>query len=353
MARVLHIVAADTSPDMMTQARLLAGDGDRIVSAGPAAAVTAPAGDVTPIHGPLGTVRLSGLAMRKLAAGADVVHAWSPAAAAAAQQAAKKAAPAVLVSLGHLPPPAELDGLLSGLFDRQWAMTVPTESARRRIASIGAPADRLFVLPPATEPIDDAPQRRQHVRKALQLHQADFLLVAPSQMTRHTGHKYAAWAHAMARIFLPQVRLAFPSRGPAEQSVRTFVGTTGYHREVFFTWRRFALPDVLAAADAALFLHRRNCGVTALAAAMAAGLAGVAWDCTDLADCAPHDQAALLSPRGDVRAATADVVRLADEADLRRRLASNAAARARERFALPGVRRRLMRIYSDLTPCRS
>ncbi|MDP7637105.1 MAG: glycosyltransferase [Phycisphaerae bacterium] len=353
MARVLHIVAADTSPDMLAQARLLAGDGDRIVSAGPAAAVTAPAGDVTPIHGPLGIARLSGLAMRELAAGADVIHTWSPAAASAAQQATKKTVRAVLISLGHLPPPAELDGLLSGLFDRRWAITVPTESDRHRLALIGAPADRLFVLPPATEPIHAAPQRRQHVRKALQLRQADFLLVAPSQMTRHAGHKYVAWAHAMARIFLPQVRLAFPTRGPAEQSVRTFVKTTGYDREVFFTWRRFALPDVLAAADAALFLHRRNCGGAALAAAMAAGLAAVAWDCTDLADCAPHDQAALLSPRGNVRAATGHVVRLADEADLRRRLASNAAARARERFSLPGVRRQLVRIYSDLAPCRS
>ena len=334
---------------MLSQAAALAGEGDRIISAGPAPRPERFARDVMPVRATPNVAVLLARQIRGPAEGMDLVHAWS----ASAARAARAARLPVLVSLPCLGADGELDLLLGGLFDRLWRVTVPTESGRKRLVRLGALEDDVFVLPPAADPIDDAPVRRGRIRKALGLGPSEFLLAAPSEMTLPAGHKAASWAHAMARLFLPQLRLLLPGGGPAEKSVRRFAGTTGYDGEVFFTGHRFGMSDILASADAALFLHERPCGVGALAAAMAAGLPIAATACGDIAECAPHSSAAMLSPPRDVRAATANLVRLAEAEGLRRRLACEAADRARERFRPPAVRARLDGIYAELLARRA
>jgi len=153
------------------------------------------------------------------------------------------------------------------------------------------------------------------------------------------------WAHAIGRMFAPQLRLLLYGAGPAERAVRRFAATTGYDGEIFFTGFRFGLCDVLAGADAALFLHDRPCGVGALARAMSGGLPIAASACGDIAVCAPKEHAALLSPPGDIRGAAANLMRLVEQADLRGRLGSRAAALAGERFTAKGARSRVSGIY--------
>jgi len=349
MRRVLHAVTADAPAEMLSQAAALAGEGDRIVSVGPAPRAECFARDVTPVRATPNVAILLARRMRGPAEGMDLVHAWS----ASAARAVRAARLPVLVSLPCLGADGELDLLLGGLFDGLWRLTVPTESARKRLVRLGAVEDGIFVLPPSADAVDDAPARRARVREALGLGPSEFLLAAPSEMTLPAGHKAASWTHAMARLFLPQLRLLLPGGGPAEKSVRRFAATTGYDGEVFFTGRRFAMSDVLASADAALFLHERPCGVGALAAAMAARLPIVATACGDIAECAPHPSAALLSPPRDVRAAAANLVRLAETEGLRRRLACEAADRARERFGPGIVRGRLDGIYAQLLARRA
>ena len=345
MRRAVHLIDADTPGDLLDQLRLLAGEAETVVSVGPPprhAPFTLP---VAATHRPLNSPALCGWRMRNLANEYSLLHAWSPAAARAAEAIARTRNVSVLRSLAHVPDKTELKALLRSMRKRGVHVTVPTSAARRALLHAGAPSHAVHVLPPPADEIDDVQGRRTRTRKALGLSDRETLLVTTAEMTRWAGHKYASWAHAILRQVLPDFRLLLPGGGPAEPQVRFFAATTGYDSEVFFTGDRFRPADALAAADIVLFFCERDRGVAALVSAMAAGAAIAASHTPDVAECAPHEQAAVLSQPGDPRSASAAVLRLREEPGLAQRLGRSARQRADEYFARGDCRRRLEEIY--------
>jgi glycosyltransferase involved in cell wall biosynthesis len=157
----------------------------------------------------------------------------------------------------------------------------------------------------------------------------------------------------MARILTDHTRLVFPGSGPARQATEAFARSTGYDREIFFTGESLSPPDVLAAADAAIFLQTHDCGVGALADAMARGLPILASNRPEIADCAPAGQAALLSTPGDMRQAADNLLTLAGDAKLRRQLGRKASILAAEQFAPEIAATTLRTIYSTVVSGRS
>ena len=351
MARAIHIIGADAPADMLAQAAALAAANETIVSIGPARRRPQFDRQTVSLRAPLGSAALAGLQLRGLTRDAELLHAWSPAAAAAARWAARGRS--VLLSLPHLRGLHQADVAISGVFDRLWTLTVPTDAQRRVLITLGLGPERVFVLPPAAEPNGDADRRRGSVRGQLGLDNGQFLLAAGGEMVHANGHKPACWAHAMARILTDRTRLVFPGSGPARQAIEAFARSTGYDREIFFTAESLSPPDVLAAADAAVFLQRHDCGVGALAAAMACGLPILASDRPEIAACAPPGRAALLSPPGDMRQAADNLLTLARDAKLRKKLGREASILAAEQFAPDIASVTLRTIYSALVSGRS
>ena len=346
MAGVIHIIGVDTPADMLAQAAALAGRSETIVSVGPAPRSNQFQREAVSIRAPLGSARLAGVQVRKLADDAELLHAWSPAAASAARWAARGRS--VLLSLPHLRGVHQADVAISGVFDHLWMLTVPTSAQRRVLISLGLDPKRVFVLPPAAAPDGDAPGRRNSVRGELGLNEAQFLLAAGGEMVHANGHKEACWAHAMTRILTDRIRLVFPGSGPARRAIEAFARSTGYEREIFFTAESLSPQDVLTAADAAVFLQRHDCGVGAIAAAMARGLPILASDRPEIADCAPAGRAALLSPPGDMRQAADNLLTLAGDEKLRQKLGREASILAAERFAPEIAADTLRSIYSTV-----
>ena len=351
MARAIHIIGAGTPVDMLAQAAALARPGETIVSIGPAPERRQFDRETVSLRAPLGSASLAGPRLRKLARDADLLHAWSPQAAAAAQWAAsgKK----VLFSLSHLRGIHQADIAISGVFDGLWTLTVPTNAQHRVLVALGLHPNHIFVLPPAGEPNGDADRIRRGVRDELGLDNDQFLLAAGGEMVHGNGHKQACWAHAMARILTDRTRLIFPESGPARRAIESFARSTGRQHEIFFTAETLSPPDALAAADAAIFLQRHDCGVGALAAAMACGLPILASDRPEIADCAPPGRAALLSPPGDMRQAADNLLTLGRDAGLRQKLGREASILAAERFAPDIVATTLCSIYSAVVSGRS
>jgi len=235
MPNVLHVIDADTPRDALDQLALLADERGRIVSIGPPPNTRRDL-TVASVRRPLGSAVLAAHDLRRVALEPDVVHAWSPAAAQAARRAARAAGCGLVISL--VTGRAVEAGSLGPLFKRlctgrqRATLTVPTEHSRRVLLNRGLPAEAAAVLPPAAEPIGDRDARRRRTREQLGLGNRAVLLVAPAQMTRWAGHKYAAWVHGILRQIVDHVRLMLPGSGPVAQHVRFFANTTGYDDEV-------------------------------------------------------------------------------------------------------------------------
>jgi len=342
----MHIIGSDSSADMLCDLDVLAAENETIVSIGPQRRGEGFDRRTQSVHAPLDNGALAAIELRRLRIEADLLHAWSPQAATAAQWSAKGRP--IILSLGHLRKVHQADIAISGCFDGLWTLTVPTESHRRVLITLGLDQRKVFVLPPAAAAIDDSHARRKAAREKLGLDDDCFLLAAGGEMVHANGHKQACWAHAMARIIGDRTRLAYPSSGPARQVVETFVRATGHQDEVFFTAGSMPRRDVLAAADAAIFLQRHDCGVRAIAEAMACRLPVLATNRPEIAHCAPDRQAALLSPPGDMRKAADNILTLIANTELRQSLASRAAALAAEMFAPDQTRAKLNAIYSSV-----
>ncbi len=346
MSNVLHIVDSRTPQDMLAQLALLAGDDDRVVSAGPAPENMELDLPVSQIHCPLGVPALAAPRLKRIAARADVIHAWSPK---AAQLAVLTAAGGQKPMVYSLPtaPGSDTGQRIAAAVDEPWVtVTVPTWSSATLARRYFDDA-RIEVLAPPAAAADQSSDVRSLVRKQLSIADHQTLLVSPAEMIRGAGHKYASWAHAIVREIIPDVLLCFASDGPDHEHVRFFAGTTSFRDEVFFTAGRFSVAEALAAGDIALFLNEYDTGVGSLATAMAAGKAIVATETPNFAQCAPHYSAALLVPAADPRAASAEILKLIESPQLAEQLSQAAAQQAAEKFDPLASRRRLMEIYAS------
>ena len=350
MFKVLHLIDEKTPTDCLDQLNLLAGPGNQVVSLGRPpghAGLTLP---VKAVHRPLGSAALAGWRLCNQVGGVAILHAWSPAGLRAGQAVRERSparAPRLLLSIPCAPASSRaLERLVQDIRQGCFHLTVPTHAARQSMIAAGAPAEAVHVLPPPAPPIDQLQRRRARVRAELGLSDSEQLIVAPSEMTRYAGHKYASWAHAILRQVLPGPRLLLPGGGPCEGHVRFFAATTGYDPEVFFTGDRFSRDDVLAAADVAVFFQEKNSGVAALTAAMAAGVPIAASAVPDISEIAPHDDAALLVEPADPRQATAAVLHIVEDAHLGKRLAAAAKERAARYFSLDAGLKTLEAIYA-------
>jgi glycosyltransferase involved in cell wall biosynthesis len=189
---------------------------------------------------------------------------------------------------------------------------------------------------------------RAKVRGELGVRDDQVLLIAPGEISRGAGHKYAPWVHAILRQMRPDLLLIVPGAGVAEPNVRFYVGTTGLGEEVFLTAGRFSEEEALAAADVAVFFHERDCGVGALAAAMAAGLPIVASRTPDFVECTGDGEAAVLFKAADRREGSAAVLRVLDDPELARGISQAARKRAEEFFSPARCRRELDQVYASL-----
>jgi len=215
----------------------------------------------------------------------DAIHAWGP---------------SVLDYCSHVARRAKTPLVLH--------VTVPAEPSRQALLADGLPADAVSVLPPAVTPVAGDSQA---VRERLGLSPDVKLIVAPDEMTRHAGLKYAIWAYVVLRQLKDNIRLMLPVGGPGEASLRNFAETTWYLQEIVFSRPDVGLGDALAAADVVVFPREQDMGLTAAASARAAGVPIVATTTPDLQACLEGD--ALYATPKDPRRLAMAMLRLLEK----------------------------------------
>jgi len=327
----------------------LAASRDRVVSVGPAPDYHDLRLPIRALHRPMNSAVLCGLRMTSMTAPPDVLHAWSLTAARAAYSAALRWKVPMVASAVSCESLRRHRWLVGAARNGAVALSVPTAASRNRALAMGAPEPAVAVLPPVAHALR-ANGVRAAVRRALGLGEREALMLAPAAMIRPAGHVYAAWAHAIVSHIHDHVRLALPGTGPAERRIRSFVRKTRFEQRTLLTGWRFGPHELMAAADLAVFLHEQDCGVGALAAAMAAGLPIIASCTAEVRDCVGHEREALLVPPRRPKEHAAAVLRLIDQVELARRLGQAAARRAADQFGLARSRAALVNIYSRLAP---
>lgn len=344
MIEALHIVDNRARPDILEQLDMLAGAGERILSAGPPPAGMAR--PVKPVHCTMGSARLAGWRMRELVGTAQVIHAWSAQALWAGRELALATGRAPVLTIPAAPTtPDDWKTLRQAVGPGLVNVVAPTDFARRQLIAGQLPARFCHALPPAARALARPDEARGEVRGALGIGAGTKLLVAPDPLVRYAGHEYASWSHAILRHVPLDLRLAFPSSGPMADHMRFFAHTTGFDAEVHFTHGRFSVAQVIAASDITVFPQTRDVGVFTMAAAMAAGRTIVASNIGGMAELAGDGEVAALIEPGP-RETSAGLLKLADDDDLARRLGRAARDWAAKMFDPSAVAAKLQAIYA-------
>ncbi len=312
----MHMIDERTPRDMLAQLAMLRGPQDVVVSVGhPREHAGVKVNSI--VHLPMGSRLLGGWRMQDVATAAAVVHAWSADALVAAQVVARNRNLPLVYSLAGCPSAesqlrAVVDLACRGIL----AVAVPTKASQEALRLAGATREAVFVLPPPVAAPEDLPRRRAAVRRELGVPDDDVLMTCPDEMTRLGGHKFSAWAHAVLRQILPNVRLLLPGDGPAWGTCRFFVNSTGYDDEIYLTGHRYSMHDCLAAADMAMVLHEDTCGVVAALSALAVGLPIAAAATPDLKEVLGDD--AVYAVPGDPKTISAAALKIIDGGCVRR-----------------------------------
>lgn len=325
------------------ESRLAADPGGRLAAA--AAGLGVP---VVPLrirnHFDLG----AGMALRRLAAGHDVVHFHTAR--------AHALAPFCRGRAGRLVVTRRMDYVPAGgpyvrfLYNRAVdAVIAISAGVRDALLRVGVRPERITVvpsgiavgaLPPATE--------RARLRREWELHDDHVAVVVPGALERRKGHATLLAAARLLAPSLPELRYVLCGQGSLEEALRD--GARELGGAVRFAGFRTDMEACLAAADVvAMPSLQEGLGVAALEA-MAAERPVVGSRVGGLAEAVVHGETGLLVPPSDAAALAAALARLSHDPALRARLGVAGRARVLARYTAATMAEGTLACYGG-RPC--
>lgn len=278
-AVVVHVVGADVSEERLAVlGALVAEDSlvtEHVVLHLGNGSLSVPAGvKGARVHAPLALGRLGGRALRHalwrrglLDRGTPVIlHAWCPGVVTWCRS---------LVA-GHHPLVVEADAAADVVRLARWSATgalsfvCSSAAGRQRLLQHGVPAARCALIRPWIDLACFDLGRRAAMRAHLKLEQGDTAVLALPPVARATGTFTAAWAAMLAHQARPDVRLVVPAGGREQRRVRRLVEACRRNGMLRFAPADATLPELLVAADLAVYLPRGVAPSASLAGAIAA-----------------------------------------------------------------------------------
>lgn len=192
------------------------------------------------------------------------------------------------------------------------------------------------------------PRDRDGMRAALGLADGDFAMVQVARLDALKDHLTAVRTIAEVRKELPAVRLLVVGQGPEEAAIRAEIAARGLEAHVRLLGLRQDVPDILAAADLFLLTSVSEGIPLTLIEAMAARLAIVSTNVGGVPEVVLDGTTGLLAPARDERALAAAVLRLAGDANERRRMGAEGAERAWAQFDERQMNAAYERLYREM-----
>jgi glycosyltransferase involved in cell wall biosynthesis len=217
---------------------------------------------------------------------------------------------------------------------------------RTLIDSGGIPADRVGVI---HNGIDVAAFRggrepREAVRAEIGVGAGDFVLLQVARLDPLKDHLTALRTVERVVHDRPDARLVLVGEGPERAPVEDFIRRRQLAARVRLLGLRRDVARLLPAADACLLTSVDEGIPLTLIEAMAAGLPVVSTKVGGVDEVVVDGETGLLAPAGDDAALAEKVLRLAADADLRRRLGRQGRERAEALFS----ETRMLEAYAEL-----
>lgn len=199
-------------------------------------------------------------------------------------------------------------------------------------------------------PTPDARQQRE-LRQRLGVDPEAVLFASIGRLEPQKAHRDLI--DAFARLppeAAERSRLVVLGSGPLDAELRRQAEGAGLSDRVIFAGFRDDVPELLDAIDVVVFSSLYEGLPVALLEAMAAGVCLVTTDVPGIVEAARADREALVSPCSNPQALADSLTRVAQDRDLRQRLAAAAKRRFRERFTADAMVRSYEALYDELRP---
>lgn len=215
---------------------------------------------------------LSAPLMRKAAreSRADVIHAWSI-------RAALAAATCDVPLVTHLCDPrfSPRDRRAIRTLDRPAGLgfSCASGTVRRRLIESGIPPQHCALIRPGVDFGWLGRQRRADIRRELQLPEGDYIVITAEPATHCGGHIETAFACQLASFVTPDLRVMVPGQSREVERIQRFYKYQPRPDRLICPGNRVDFLQLLAAADLLVVAPFGDTSTTAIAWAMAAGVA--------------------------------------------------------------------------------
>jgi glycosyltransferase involved in cell wall biosynthesis len=225
------------------------------------------------------------------------------------------------------------------------------EAVRRAlIDNEGIPTPRVGVIYNGIALPDAAPtaEDRAAARRAMGVGDDDFVLLQVARLDPLKDHATAVRAAACAARSRPDLRLVLVGEGPELPRIEALVREQRLESVVRLLGLRSDVPRLWPGADAALLTSVSEGIPLTLLEAMAAHRPVVSTNVGGVAEVVEDGVTGLLAPSGGHEALARQVLRLADDADLRRTMGEAGRRRAEERFNEEEMLGAYRRVYREM-----
>jgi sugar transferase (PEP-CTERM/EpsH1 system associated) len=238
--------------------------------------------------------------------------------------------------------------LLLGRRDRVVAVGNAVKDAL--IANEGIAADRIAVIYNGIdlEPYRNGSHTRESVRQELGIGSDELILIQVARLDYLKDHATAVRTLEHVRQQRPDARLLLVGEGPEESKIRQLTRQANLADAVQFLGLRKDVPRLLRAADFLLLTSISEGIPLTVIEGMAAGLPVVATRVGGMAEVVRDGDTGLLAPVGDGAALAKQVLRLAGDAELRRRIGQSGRARACADFAESRMHDSYVCLYEEM-----
>lgn len=224
----------------------------------------------------------------------------------------------------------------------------PTETVRRRLLAVGVPPDGCVLI---RDSVDFAAINRAssaEVRSRLELAAADTAVLILPPVLRETGALLATWGAMLLGQVRPEVRLVVPDGGREAGRVARLIESCGMGQMLRLASRRFSLPELLTAADLAVYLPAGDAPMSSVVWALASGTPLVASAVGATTELLTHGHNAWLCRPGNPREAARRMLQALDDREQSARQATLARSEVFRSVSRRGFVEGVRRVYEDL-----
>jgi L-malate glycosyltransferase len=225
------------------------------------------------------------------------------------------------------------------------------EAVRRAlIDNEGLPAARIGVIYNGIV-LPESPlsaQERQAVRQEMGVGADDFVVLMVARLDPLKDHATAILAAEAARRRIPDLRLVLIGDGPERPRIESLVRERSLQERVRFLGLRNDVSRLWAGADIALLSSISEGIPLTILEAMASWLPVVSTNVGGVGEVIVDGENGLLAPSRDAEALAGQLIRLAVDSDLRKRLAASGRRRVEETFGQDRMMNSYRRLFNDM-----